>query len=209
MEFINSIGAIAVQVVSNPSPLTFLALFVITALIDMGIPFPLVLDGVLFTTGYQLGLLTPNLAILLGVLYAGRVCGAGTIYLLARFLDKPVLGRLSRRFPIFRKGLDEIRARLSHRAALSVALGRLTPGLLLPTSVASGGLSLRFDRFILGIALASFVSDMALVLIGFGSAKGFDTFGFQPSFWMMAVAFCGGIALMFVITRVAFRTKKV
>ncbi len=55
MAWFNELVAIAMDAVSQSSPGAVVALFFVAALTEVGVPFPFVIDGVLFVTSYQKG----------------------------------------------------------------------------------------------------------------------------------------------------------
>ncbi len=173
------------------------ALFLVLALGEMGVPFPLVLQGVLFFIGYQI---TQGAALklipLVLVLITGRQFGSAIVYSLARFLGNPFVNRLGKRFPRWQSRLDILKERLSARAPVAVAIGRLTPGLLVPTSLTSGAIGLRYEYFALGIVLSTIVWDGAFIASGIVMARGAQYLGLAASPWLIL----GGLAAVVCLT---------
>ena len=73
---------------SQISPQVLAALFGIALLTEIGIPFPLILDTVLFLTGYQIAHLGLNPAVVVLVLLLGHECGSGALYWLSHAVEK-------------------------------------------------------------------------------------------------------------------------
>ncbi len=158
----------------SPNPPGLIILFSLAVITDIGIPVPFVLDTVLMVTAYKVMTSgdphwTPVLMIIL-MLFIGRQVGSGILYLLSRYLGNGFLNRLDKRFPSIGSRLDAFKVRLSHWATLMVVTGRLTPGLLQITTLASGTIRMRYQYFALGIALASIIYDGLLILLGFFAA---------------------------------------
>jgi membrane protein DedA with SNARE-associated domain len=102
---------------------------------------------------------------------------------------------LSRRFPAIKNRLDWLTNKLSGNIPLTVAIARLTPGLLTPSTVASGVMCQKYHYFILGIIISSVVADGALLILGFATASGLKLLGFKPSLWFVLV----GLGLLVLI----------
>lgn len=154
---------------SNPNgPLV---LFLLAAITDIGIPVPFVLDSILILSAYNVmtaphASWTPIIVIVVA-LFLGRQLGSGILYLLSRFLGAAFINWLKCHLPRIGNRMDSLVNRLNHWAPLTIITGRLTPGLLQVTSVAAGTIRLRFDYFVIGVALASLIYDGVLILLGF------------------------------------------
>ena len=171
-------------------------LFSLAAITDIGIPVPFVLDTILLFTSYEIFIKhDPNYApilLIVAMLFLGRQLGSGILYTVSRWLGKVFIAWLKKWFPSVGNNLDSFKARLKHTAPLVVATGRLTPGLLQATSVASGAVCLNYSQFVLGIALSSIVYDGILVLLGFIAAH--TPLAHDPNFtiWLL-------VAMMVII----------
>jgi membrane protein DedA with SNARE-associated domain len=156
----------------NPSGL--LILFFLAIVTDIGVPVPFVLDTILILTAYR-AWTAPNplwipVILIVVMLFVGRQAGSGILYLLSRLLGKVFLNWLRCHVPSIGSRLESFGARLEHWAPMTVATGRLTPGLLQLTSVAAGAIRLRYYYFALGVAIASLIYDGILVLLAFIAA---------------------------------------
>lgn len=199
LALLNELAIHAVQAVSHGNFAALLALFLIAALTEVGIPFPFVIDGVLFLAGYRMTISPIHLLLAVGSLFLGRVVGASAIYWVFRLVDKPVSKWLSRRFPKLQNGIE--RLRLGARAPVAVAIGRLTPGLLTAVSVAAGGSQVYFGYFIAGIAISSIIADAALIILGFATQHGLHYLGVRPSIWMIII----GLIVFLVLVGLVYR----
>jgi membrane protein DedA with SNARE-associated domain len=152
----------------NPSSLLVLAL--LAAVTDIGIPIPFFLDTILILTSYNAFYnLSANflpMILIVVALFVGRQIGSGILYVVARFLGKGFIDWLKRRFPSVGNRLDADKLGNSRWTWVAIVTGRLTPGLLQITSVAAGTIRLRYDYFILGVAVSSLVYDAILVVLG-------------------------------------------
>jgi membrane protein DedA with SNARE-associated domain len=201
MGWIRDLLNLATQAAGSSSPAGLLTMFLIAALTEIGMPFPLVIDGVLFLTGYQSGLVSTQVLWIILALILGREVGATVIYILSRIMRDAFSNWLARRFPKWNDRLIWLSNKLSRRAVLAVAVARLTPGLLTPSTVAAGCVRVRYYQLVLGIIAASIVSDGALVIIGFAAKHGMKIAGIEPAPWQGIIAFVVIFAGIFLARR--------
>lgn len=197
MDLLATFSALAQQAseaVNQASLVALTALFLVAALTEVGVPFPFVIDGALFFIAYRKGVFSPELGLIMLSLFLGRVAGSAVIYWLTRFIGAPFVNRFRRRSAAFDRKLAWFTDRIARRPSLAVTIGRLTPGLLTMTSVASGATALPHHHFIAGIALSSLIADSVLVILGAATKFGFGYFSLTPSLWMV-----GGISLAFYL----------
>ncbi len=174
---------------STDNPSGLLILFSLAAITDIGIPIPFVLDTILILTAYRMWAThNPHFApviLIVIMLFVGRQFGSGILYLISRVLGKVFISWLKCHVPSVGSRLDSFGVRLRRWAPLVVATGRLTPGLLQATSVASGAVRLRYYHFALGIAIASLIYDGILVLLAFIAAH--TPRAYDPNFtvWLL------------------------
>ena len=194
----------AFNALGQGNPLSLLSLFLVTVLTEAGVPFPFVMDSVLFVSGFKTGTLTLQLALTMLAVFVGRQVGASTIYWLFRFPGTAIITWLEKRFPSFHSKLQNVTEKLHNRAVTGIALTRLT-GLLTLVSGASGLLRVRYIRFIAGVALSSLIFDGALVAIGIITGTRLQQYGYTPT-TLEVILGCmlmvvGIMAIQFVITR--------
>jgi membrane protein DedA with SNARE-associated domain len=183
-------------------------LFLVLVLGEMGVPFPFVLQGVLFLIGYQIthgAALRPIPLVL--VLIMGRQFGSAIVYFVGRFLGSRFVDRLGKRFPRWQSELDKVKGALSKRAAVAVAIGRLTPGLLMPTSLTSGATGLGYGYFALGTVLSTVVWDGALVGSGAVFGTGVQHLGLTIPYWSIFLGFTAAICLIWTVRRFLRRRR--
>jgi membrane protein DedA with SNARE-associated domain len=162
------------------NPLSLLILFLITVLTETGVPFPFVMGGVLFISGFETGTLTLQLTLIVLVVFAGRQAGASIIYWLFRFPGTSITTWLEKRFSSFHSKLQNVTDKLHNRAVTGIDLTRLT-GLLTLVSTASGLLRVRYLHFIAGVALSSLILDGALVATGIIAGSKLQQYGYTPT----------------------------
>jgi membrane protein DedA with SNARE-associated domain len=201
MEWFKELLNQATQAVGSSSPAGLLAMFLVAALTEIGMPFPFVIDGVLFLTSYQSGLVSTQVLWVILALTVGREVGASVIYLLSRLFGNAFTNWLARRFPKLSLRLNWLSEKFSHRAVLAVAIARLTPGLLTPSTVAAGCVKIRYYQLVLGIIVASVIADGTLVIIGFATRHGLKVLGVEPAPWQGIIGFIIVFLAIFLIRR--------
>ncbi len=99
MEWFNSLLAIATNAVAQNSFGALVALFLVAALTEVGVPFPFIIDGALFITSYESGLFSFQVLLVILALVLGREVGATVIFWLSRFVGDAFINWLGKRFP--------------------------------------------------------------------------------------------------------------
>lgn len=150
----------------------FLVLFLVNYLGETGIPFPLVLTGVLVLMGVHIaqGEVLGATA-LLAASVSGSMAGAATLFGTARRLSRPALGRAwgwTRASPAW---LSRAERALAQADALTVAYARLIPTLALPSSLVAGTLRLPWPVFLGGVLLSELLWSVPFVAAGFAAGK--------------------------------------
>ncbi len=184
----NQLVSQAMDALNQGSAAGLVALFCVVAFTEMGVPFPYLLDSVIFLTSYENGPLSVQVVRTVLVVFLGRQSGAAIIYRLTHFLGDRLIGRLEKRFASLRSNIERITCRLSSQTYFAVAITRLT-GLLTLVSATAGALRLRYRSFFLGVALSAFIFDGSLVILGFVTRQSFKWLGFTPPLWMVVIGF--------------------
>jgi len=197
----------ALSTVNQGNIIALAALFLVLSLGEFGVPFPFVLQGVLFFIGYQISQGAIQVIPLVLILVLGRQFGSAIVYWLARLLGDAFTNWLEKHFRSIRNELDRLEGRLRLRAPLAVAIGRLTPGLLVPTSLASGAIGLRYEYFALGIALSAVIWDGTFIASGVIGGCGVQHLGLTISPWLISVGFITTICLTWAVGRCLSRRK--
>ncbi len=204
LEFFNELTKYALEAFNQGNPIALLSLFFISALTEIGVPFPFILDTVLVFAGFQTG--PAQIGLIMLSLLLGRVIGASLIYWLTRIVGRVFVSWVSKRFPFLQRRMDWLTAKLSHNAPTAVAVARLTPGLLTPSTVAAGVIRLRYWHLVLGIAISSVIADGILLILGFGTGHGLERLGIRP-IWFVVIALVLVIGLGWAIRRYFSRRK--
>lgn len=196
-------------VATNPRGL--IVLFLLAVITDIGVPVPFVLDTILLLTAFKVWINPdPNwmpVVLIVLMLFVGRQAGSGLLYILSGHLGNAFLNRIKKRFPSLGNRLEAFKIRLKHWATFVVLTGRLTPGLLQITSVASGTIHLRYQYFALGIALSSLIYDGILVLLAFIAAHNPRAEDADFTIWVL-IAMVVMVCILWPLIFIAIQHKK-
>lgn len=163
------------------------ALLAVVILGELGVPFPFVLAGALFFVGYQIAQGSVNIIPLVMILIFGEQLGAAIVYWLARLLGNRFIAWLERHFRPIQNQLERAKGRLHSQAPIAVAIGRLIPGLLLPTSLASGVAGVQYKYFALGVALSTFIWCGTFIAFGILAGHGVQYLPTTMPRWLIAL----------------------
>ncbi len=187
LDFLRELASNAMNAINQGNPAALLSLFFISALTELGIPFPFILDTILILTGLESGIISARVGLIMLSLLAGRIVGASIIYWLTRWIGTVFIAWISKRFPFLQRRMDWLTDKLKHRAPIAVAVARLTPGLLTPSTVAAGVIKIRYEYLIMGIAISSVAADGILLILGFTTGRGLEQLGVSLSVWIIIV----------------------
>ena len=196
MEWIDTVLSQVMSAINQGNATAAVVLFFIVALTEIGIPFPFILDSVLFFTSYKTGIISAQVGLVFLVVFLGRQFGAGLLYWLTRLPGNAFINWLGKRYPSIPQKLATVETKLGNQAIWAITIARLS-GLLTVASVASGAISLRYYWLVLGVVLSSVIFDGALLLLGSGIAV------FLPNLppWTIVI---GIIILMAIVWGVHF-----
>jgi membrane protein DedA with SNARE-associated domain len=182
LEWIHGLALSISQSLMEGNLLVLGALFLITTVIEFGIQVPWVQDTVLLMVGYQpLSRLFALAPVVIASLTLGRIFGASILYWIARSRGPRLTTWLDKKFRGIMVRVHRIDASFGKNRWLAVALGRFTPGLLIPTSLASGLLHVKYSHFIIGIIISSVIPDVGEIIYGLAVKTGFNILGITPS----------------------------
>lgn len=80
ISWLSGLGARVMDSTTYDNPGVLAALFFVALLTEIGVPFPLVIDTVLFALGYQFAQLWFYVIVVVFLLCLGRECGATAVY---------------------------------------------------------------------------------------------------------------------------------
>lgn len=198
--FLESLPATLIGLLEQGDPVVFGALFLISTVIEFGIPIPLVQDTILVFVGFESQHVLPTTLTIMGTLMAGRVTGGSCLFWIMYKFGPRFSGWLKRRFPRVWARSQNLGERLGKNTTLAVAVARLTPGILTPSTITAGLLRLRYMYFCFGIMLASLVPDTAEVLYGLAIRKGITFLGATPSPTLLIITLVSVFLLIWLTT---------
>jgi membrane protein DedA with SNARE-associated domain len=144
-----------------------LAIFVLIAVEEAGVPSPLPADLIVLLASVQAREGRVSLWQLLAVAEVATVVGASGLYYLARWAGRDLVYRYGRYVHATPARLDRIEARLRGAGIGTVALGRVFPGLRVLTAVACGVFGVPFRVFLPGMAIGGFAYVAFFALLGY------------------------------------------
>jgi len=198
IDWINGALAALAASISADNPAGLAAIFFIAMSADIGIPFPFVLDTILFFTTYQVGALSWPVLLIILMLLGGRLLGTGILYWVSRLLGPRFVDWIGKRSNFLRRSLERFQNRLGRWPILVIAGARLTLGLMQVSSVAAGTLRVPYYQVVLAIVFSSIVYDGTLVTLGTLARLGFNNVGPEYSFWIV-LGFVAVMAMVFLI----------
>jgi membrane protein DedA with SNARE-associated domain len=192
--------------VNNPGGLV--AIFFLTVSADIGIPFPFVLDTILFFTTYKMGAFSLPVLLVTMMLLGGSLLGTSIIYWVSRLLGTRFLNWVTKRSKFLRRNLDQFQNRLGKWTIPVIVAARLTPGLMQVSSMAAGTVRIRYYQLVLAVVFSFIVYDGTLILLGTLARLGFKEVGPEYSAWIV-ICFVAIMTVIFVtIHLIRRRTKK-
>jgi membrane protein DedA with SNARE-associated domain len=183
------------------------AIFFITVSADIGIPFPFVLDTILFFTTYTMGALSLPVLLIISMIWGGRLLGTGIIYWISRLLGTRFVDWVGRHSKFLQRNFEQFQNRLDRWTIPVIIVARLTPGLMQVSSVAAGTVRVRYYKLVLAIVLSSIVYDGTLITLGTLARLGLKDVGPEYSFWIV-LGFVAIMAAIFVIVHLIRRRSK-
>ena len=187
---------------SNGDAVALTTLFLVLVLSEFGIPLPFVMQGVRFYIGYTLGQGSPSVLLLLPILVLGRQSGAAGLYWLTRLLSNSVANWYHRRFKRIKIETEKIKVKLQLKTPFmlgAIVLGRITPGLLVPTSLASAVIGLNYGYFALGVFISSAIYDAVFISLAALFGRELESGGFNIIASLSLVFFIGLTFIFWII----------
>jgi len=207
IDWINGALSILAASVSADNPAGLATIFALTVSADIGIPFPFLLDTILFFTTYKIGALSFPVLLVILMLLGGRLLGTGIIYWLSRLLGPRFVDWVGRRSKFLRRNFEQFQNRLGRWTIPVIVGARLTPGLMQVSSVAAGTVRVRYYKLVLAIVLSSIVYDGTLIILGTLARLGLKDVGPEYSAWIV-IGFVAIMAAIFVAIHLIRRRSK-
>jgi membrane protein DedA with SNARE-associated domain len=197
IDWINGALAALAASISVDNPVGLAAIFLLAISADIGIPFPFVLDTILFFTTYTVGALSLPVLLIVSMLLGGRLLGTGILYWVSRFLGPRFTDWIGKRSRFLGRNIEGFQSRLGKWPTLVIIGARLTPGLMQLSSVAAGILRVPYYQVAMAIVFSSIVYDGTLVALGTLARLGLKDVGPEYSFWIV-LGLAAIMALVFV-----------
>ncbi len=207
IDWVNAALATLAASISVDNPAGLAAIFFIAASCDIGIPFPFVLDTIVFFTVYTLGALSWPVLLVLVMLLGGSLLGTSILYWVSRLLGPRFVHWVGRRSKFLRRNLEQFQNRLGKWKIPVIVAARLTPGLMQVSSVAAGTTRIPYYQMVLAIVFSFIVYDGTLVALGTIARLELKDVGPQYSAWIV-VGFVGIMTLVFVAIHVIRRKAR-
>ena len=185
IDWINGALAALAASISVDNVAGLAAIFFITVSCDIGIPFPFVLDTIVFFTTYKMGALSWPVLLVLIMLLGGSLVGTSIIYWVSRLLGTRFVDWVGKRSKFLRRNFEQFQNRLGGWTVPVIVAARLTPGLMQVSSVAAGTMRIRYYQMVLAIVFSFIVYDGTLIILGTLARLGFKDVGPEYSFWIV------------------------
>jgi len=185
IDWINGALAALAASISVDNPAGLAAIFLLAMSADIGIPFPFVLDTILFFTTYTVGALSLPVLLIVSMLLGGRVLGTGILYWVSRILGPRFTDWICKRSRFLGRNIEGFQSRLGKWPMLVIIGARLTPGLMQLSSVGAGILRVPYYQVVVAIVFSSIVYDGTLVALGTLARLGLQDVGPEYSFWIV------------------------
>ncbi|MFI5269694.1 MAG: DedA family protein, partial [Chloroflexota bacterium] len=143
-----------------------LALSVLIFLEEMGIPLPLPGNFLLMYLGMQASHSRLNTVQIVAAMTIASTLGSITLYCIAERVGRPAMLRWGRYLGLEQKRVARIETWLGRYGSVTIAIGRLLPGLRTPTSAVGGIFDIPLRVFIPFTALAGFLWTVFWVVMG-------------------------------------------
>jgi membrane protein DedA with SNARE-associated domain len=195
IEWINGALATLAASISVDNPAGLAAIFFIAMSCDIGIPFPFVLDTIVFFTTYQMGALSWPVLLVLVMLLGGSLLGTSILYWISRLLGTRFVDWLGRRSKFLRRNLERFQNRLGRWTIPVIVAARLTPGLMQVSTVAAGTMRIPYYQVVLASVFSFIVYDGTLIVLGTLARLELRHVGPEYSAWIVI----GFVAIMAVV----------
>jgi membrane protein DedA with SNARE-associated domain len=207
IDWINGALSTLAASISVDNPRGLAAIFFLTVSADIGIPFPFVLDTILFFTTYKIGAFSLPVLLIILMIWGGRLLGTGIIYWVSRLLGTRFVDWVGKRSKFLRRNFEQFQNKLGRWSIPVIVAARLTPGLMQVSSVAAGTMRIRYYKVVLAIVLSSIVYDGTLIILGSLARLGLKDVGPEYSAWIV-IGFVGIMAAIFVAVHLIRRRSK-
>lgn len=149
----------------------YLGLFLLLLLEESGVPLPVPGDGLMLFAGYRVAAGHLSFLPAFAVIEVATVIGASILRLISCRGGRPLLYRYGRFIHLDRSRLDQAEFWLAKHGRLTILLGRLIPGLRIPTSIACGVFEIPYRVFLPYVSLGSALYILFFLTLGLGLGR--------------------------------------
>ena len=192
-------GSLATDLVQLVRDHGYLAIFLIMAIEEAGVPLPVPGDGLLLFAGYLTALGTLSLGRSLLVVDLGALTGASMLFWLAHRGGRSVLLRHGRLIRVDARRLDQLMRLFRRLGPFGPGICRLIPGLRIYSSALAGLALVGYRRFLWNVAWACTVWALFFLLLGRVIGRSWQEYSHlsgQGTLYLVAAAALLGIAFV-------------
>lgn len=197
IEWINGALATLAGSISVNNPGGLAAIFFIALSCDIGVPFPFVLDTIVFFTTYEVGALSWPVLLVVVMLLGGSMAGTTVLYWISRRLGPRFVAWLGRRSKFLQRSLEGFQNRLGRWRIPVIVAARLTPGLMQASTVAAGTTRIPYYQMVLATVFSFVAYNGTLVVLGTIARLGLRDVGPEYSAWIV-ICFVAIMTVAFV-----------
>src|SRR5579871_2191927 len=171
---------------------------------ECGVPSPMPADLLLLVAGHQIatGRIHPLQAVALVELAA--IGGASILYALSRRAGRPFLFRYGRFVRLDLARLEQAEGFLQRHGAIAIAVGRITPGLRIATTLVAGSFAVPFPVFLPAFAVGALAYSLFFIALGaFVATPTLDLLAHIPIDADLASSIVGAALLGYLAVRLA------
>jgi membrane protein DedA with SNARE-associated domain len=207
IDWINAALATLAASISVDNLAGLAAIFFIAASCDIGIPFPFVLDTIVFFTTYKVGAFSWPVLLVLVMLLGGSLLGTSILYWVSRLLGPRFVDWVGRRSKFLRRNFEQFQNRLGKWKIPVIVAARLTPGLMQVSSMAAGTMRIPYYQMVLSIIFSFIVYDGILIALGTIARLELRDVGPQYSAWIV-IGFVGIMTAVFATIHLVRRRAR-
>jgi len=204
IDWINGALSTLAASINVNNPVGLAAIFLLTVSADIGIPFPFLLDTILFFTTYKMGAFSLPVLLIIMMLLGGSLLGTSIIYWVSRLLGTRFVDWVGKRSKFLRRNLEQFQNRLGRWTIPVIVAARLTPGLMQVSSVAAGTVRIRYYQLVLAIVLSFIVYDGTLIILGSLARLGLKDVGPEYAAWIVI----GFVAIMTAVLVTVYLVRR-
>ncbi|TAK34056.1 MAG: DedA family protein [Chloroflexota bacterium] len=144
----------------------YLALFVLLLLEESGVPLPLPGDSVMMFAGYSVSTARISFLPAFVCMEVATLIGASILRWIGQRGGRPLILRYGHYVHLDEQKLARVEAWFVQRGSTAILLGRLIPGLRMPTSLISGIFAIPYPIFLLNVAIGSSLYILFFMALG-------------------------------------------